>query len=610
MVVVSPAKHSSTPARAMIGTLTLCAALLATAVSGNELRGNRSPYLAMHGDDPVAWRAWGPAALADARSSGRLLFVTSGYFTCYWCHVMQRESFLDEEIASALNRDFVPVVVDRELHPALDARLIDFVQRTRGAAGWPLNVLITPQGYPLVGITYLPRDAFLEFLGNVRERWSAEREELSALAKRATEQIQRQRTDAAVDPVAKTMWSALRRQFELAADEFNGGFGQQSKFPMTPQMLALLDIFAITQDKALGEFLSLTLERMAYRGLYDVVGDGFFRYTVDPDWREPHFEKMLYDNAQLATLYFRAARIMDDSRWIDVARRTLDFMLTDMWHEQGGFIAALSSVDGRGEEGGYYLWEHAELERVLSEPELALLRGEWFWYELQATHVPGSLPMPNLAASYPDAVRKARSRLARHRAQARVLPRDTKRLAAWNGLALSALAEGLSHDRQRYLQSATALRDFVATSLLGEQRVLREPGDAGQATLDDYVLVARGLLDYSDALDSRRERDLAARITVWAWQRFHVDGGWLTAPDSLLPGGAAMPLFSDDVLPSATAAMSDLLLRLSDVPALAERRADMRSLLRAGSASMLEAPLWSASHIAMLVSEAGPGGVQ
>jgi uncharacterized protein YyaL (SSP411 family) len=319
---------------------------------------------------------------------------------------------------------------------------------------------------------------------------------------------------------------------------------------------------------------------------------------------------MLYDNAQLALLYFRAARIMNDPRWVDVARRTLDFMLADMWHAQGGFIAALSSVDGRGEEGGYYLWERTELERALSESERALLDGAWFWYELQATHAPGHLPMPNLAALYPDTVRKARARLAEHRAQTRVLPRDTKRLAAWNGLALSTLAEGLQHDRQRYLQPATALRDFITASLLGEQRVLREPGDAGQATLDDYVLVARGLLDYANAVDSRHERDLAARIVVWAWQRFHVDGGWLTAPDSLLPGGSAMPLFSDDVLPSATATMAGLLQRLPDVPALKEPRTRMRSLLRAGNASMLEAPLWSASHIAMLVSAAGPDGVQ
>ncbi|MDH3451434.1 MAG: DUF255 domain-containing protein, partial [Gammaproteobacteria bacterium] len=281
----------------LAAALLLCATLFAGLASSNELRGNRSPYLAMHGDDPVAWREWGLPALQEARRSGRLLFVTSGYFTCYWCHVMQRESFLDKEVASTLNDNFIPVVVDRELLPALDARLIDFVERTRGAAGWPLNVLITPQGYPLVGITYLPRDTFLQFLHNVRQRWAAERDELSALAKHAAEQIRQQRSAAAEDPSAKTLLSAMRRQLESVADDLNGGFGQQNKFPMTPQLFALLRIYAATGDPALGEFLSLTLERMAYRGLNDVIGGGFFRYTVDPDWREPHFEKMLYDNA-------------------------------------------------------------------------------------------------------------------------------------------------------------------------------------------------------------------------------------------------------------------------------------------------------------------------
>ncbi len=320
--------------RTLPTTFLLILGLLALPVQAallNELRDHPSPYLAMHGADPVHWQIWGPDALERARSENRLLFISSGYFACHWCHVMQRESYQNPETAALLNRHFIPVKIDRELQPALDAHLIEFVQRTRGSAGWPLNVFLTPEGYPLLGMTYERPTAFRELLGKLQNAWSRESDKLKGMALKASEQMARSRSPAAVEPVDP---QGLRRRLVASAlelgDDLQGGFGRQNRFPMAPQLSVLLDSLRPQPNPELHAFLELTLDQTATQGLRDHLAGGFFRYTVDQGWQIPHFEKMLYTQAQLILLYIKAADVLERTDYLDVARDTVEFVVREM----------------------------------------------------------------------------------------------------------------------------------------------------------------------------------------------------------------------------------------------------------------------------------------
>ena len=265
----------------------------------NRLAGHPSPYLAMHGKDPVHWQDWGPEVLRLAQAENKLVFISSGYFACHWCHVMQRESYHDPAIAELLNRHFIAVKLDRELHPALDAHLIAFVERTQGNAGWPLNVFLTPAGNPLVGLTYAPPAKFRELLQRLAETWTKEAAALKDVARRAAAELGAQAASPAVSPDLGALRIQLSAQALQLGDELQGGFGRQSRFPMIPQLLALLELLEIQPDARLRSLLQLTLDQMAGQGLRDHLGGGFFRYTVDPGWQIPHYEKMLYTNAMM-----------------------------------------------------------------------------------------------------------------------------------------------------------------------------------------------------------------------------------------------------------------------------------------------------------------------
>ena len=335
----------------------------------NQLEGHASPYLALHAQDPVAWQDWNERAVARARAENKLLYLSIGYFSCHWCHVMQRESYRDPGVAEFLNANFIPVKVDRELETALDARMIEFAQATQGRAGWPLNVFLTPEGHPLYAVLYLPRDDFLQVLRRLQGVWQEDHANLSAVARREASSAQgpgAPRLDPAlVDGLARRIVGGALD----FADPLNGGFGDQNKFPMSPQLEFLLAAQERSAAEPLASMLKLTLDNMWRNGLYDHLGGGFFRYTVDPSWETPHFEKMLYDNAQLALIYLRAADLLNEPAYHQVARQTLDFMAGDMMADEGALVASFSAVDGDDVEGGYYLWREAELAQRLTAPE-------------------------------------------------------------------------------------------------------------------------------------------------------------------------------------------------------------------------------------------------
>ena len=560
----------------------------------NALAGNPSPYLAMHGQDPVEWRAWGPEALAEARRENRPLFVSSGYFACHWCHVMQRESYRNPQIAARLNRDFIPVKLDRELHPALDDYLIGFVERTAGQAGWPLNVFLTPGGYPLVGLTYAPPERFEALLQKVSTVWSQDRETLVDLARRGAEERARDReaSSPSSEPVSippAELAERLRRQALLNADELAGGFGRQTRFPMAPNLSALLELQARSPSKELGAFLRLTLDALGRKGMRDHLGGGFFRYTVDPDWQTPHFEKMLYTQALLVPLFLRAAEVLEVPAYREVARDTLAFLLAVMQGKDGAFIASLSAVDASGVEGGYYLWRPEELESLLDLNERRLLALAW-GVEGPPPHEPGYLPMgerdpARVSAELGLPVQEGERLLASARTKllaarsGRSLPRDDKQLAAWNGLILSALAAGLdAFSDDSYRAAGSALSAYLRERLWdGEtlHRAVSDLGWIGEATLEDYAFVAKGLRDWGLAAGSQAAQELSRRLIALAWERFYGQGGWRLSAKSLLPLVPAEPILSDAPLPSPSAVLIGLTLAGGDKGLTAKAREAM-----------------------------------
>jgi len=334
----------------------------------------------MHGSDPVKWQEWNKESINRAKKEGKLIYVSSGYFSCHWCHVMQRESYKNERVAKILNTYFIPIKVDREINSALDSHLIDFVERTQGRAGWPLNVFITPDGYPLVGMTYVPRKNFIEILNNLKTKWQKERTLLETIARDATNELYTVVLEGS-DKIQVGLGEEYVKRFLLQAeamrDDMSGGFGQQNKFPSFPQLASMLAIYENKPEKELKQFLLLSLNKMASQGLYDQLGGGFFRYTVDPLWQVPHFEKMLYDNALLASLYIDAARIFNNEKFAQIAKNTLNFMLEVFHSKEGAYIASLSAVDDKDVEGGYYLWQADKLKKILNKNEMKVVELIW-----------------------------------------------------------------------------------------------------------------------------------------------------------------------------------------------------------------------------------------
>ena len=579
----------------------------------NQLGGHASPYLAMHGDDPVAWQDWGPRALELAREEGKLLFVSSGYFSCHWCHVMQRESYRDQEIAAIINEHFVPVKLDRELHEALDSYLIDFVDKTQGHAGWPLNVFLTPEGYPLIGTTYLPPDRFRQLLERLHKNWQAEQGKMRNLARRATLQMMLQEAPAEVESLsADVLREGLLRQAVAVADPMEGGFGNQSRFPMAPQLLALMELQAVAPHPELAAFLTLTLDQMAEEGLRDQLAGGFFRYTVDPSWQVPHFEKMLYTQAQLAELYLRAAELFGREGYAEVARDTLEFVLREMAAPQGGFVASFSAIDGAGEEGGVYLWSIDELHALLGEEDTAIARRYWRMQDLPA-HDGGHLPrrgddIATIAGvtglpqdELIQRIEAIHTILLAARGQ-RDLPVDNKTLAGWNGLMLAAIARAARQWQDpRLVQAAADLRDFLRDKLWdGRQlrRALAQGRPIGKASLEDYAYVAYGMAQYADLSADPADRTFVAALLSIAWQRYAQPDGWRRDDQALIPGMGTEPAMPDGALPSPSALLISVALGSGD-PKLVEQAAAAAEL---GRQKVQQESFWYTGHLAALLA--------
>jgi uncharacterized protein YyaL (SSP411 family) len=588
---------------AMRAFLLLLSAILALPVWAqqaplrNQLLNHPSPYLALHGGDPTAWQEWNAETVARARREGKLLLLSIGYFSCHWCHVMQRESFRNPQVAAALNRHFIPVKVDRELNGALDAEMQSFAAATIGRSGWPLNVFVTPEGYPLVALLYAPPQDFRRALTRLAERWQKEGRKLAQAAREAAPpQPAPAEAEARFAPQVGVLYRQRLVQEALAlADTLRGGFGQTNKFPNSPQLAALLDAQRRAPDPKLAEFLLLTLDEMARLGLRDPIGGGFFRYTVDPDWQVPHFEKMLYDNAQLAAVYLDAATVLGRPDYRRIAFDTLDFMLARM-HDAaaGAFITSLSAVDDRGREGGYYLWRKDELQRLLGREDYALVRRIWALDAPPAVDG-GYLAMNRVRPSAEEAPRLQAiyTRLVAERAR-RTLPRDGKLLASLNGLALSALSRAAAEPR--YKDAARALRDFLVGRLISAEGLHKGMAAGrllGPADADDYAYVSQGLLAYAGMAAGKEDRELARKLVEQAWQKFHTPRGWTLDQQPLL----ARPYYQAVVPDGPSPAPSAVLIRTSWELGGSSLRTHALKALNTGYGLLDQGAFWHATQI-------------
>jgi uncharacterized protein YyaL (SSP411 family) len=469
----------------------------------NRLAQETSPYLLQHRDNPVDWYPWGPEALERARAEDRPILLSVGYSACHWCHVMERESFEDVETAAYMNEHFVCVKVDREERPDVDAIYMEAVQAISGQGGWPMTVFLDPEGVPFYGGTYFPPDesrgmpslrmvmeavvdAFERKRGEIRERAAGTRARLGAIGLVEPN---------AEPPEAKELEGAVARLL-ASADPQRGGFGTAPKFPPASALELLL-------ARGEREVVERTLDAMAAGGIYDQVGGGFARYSVDADWLVPHFEKMLYDNALLARAYLHGWQVFGHARYRRVCEQTLDWMLAEMRGPEGGFYSALDA-DSEGEEGRFYVWTPAQIREVLgagAEPVIEFYgvseRGNFEGANI--LHLPGGADAPA-----PAGLTEARRALYEARAQRTWPGLDDKRLTSWNALVIAALAEaGAVLGREDYLDAARECAEFVLGTLSDDGgRLLRtyKDGDARlNAYLEDHAFLLEALLALYEA---------------------------------------------------------------------------------------------------------------
>ena len=587
----------------------------------NSLYDHASPYLAMHGKDPVKWQPWNQQTISIARQQDKLLFVSSGYFSCHWCHVMQRESFQNDKVAALLNSQFVPVKVDRELNSALDTHLIDFVEKTQGQAGWPLNVFITPDGYPLVGFTYAPPENVSQILTALQKEWRTKKQELKDLARTASVELSKAEVSQQArlpDDIAEGMSDVFVSQTFTYADDLQGGFGQQNKFPSVPKLQTLLTIYQQTRNQQIKQYLQLTLHNMASQGLHDQLGGGFYRYVVDPAWQVPHFEKMLYDNALLASLYFQAARILGEPAYKKIAEQTLDFILLELTTTLPAFAASLSAVDDKGIEGGYYLWHVDDLKLLLTADELKAV--SLFWGleggpDLDdGHHLVQMISLDELAKQLQRSVsdsasliESARKKMLNTRSK-RVLPKDDKILTAWNGLTLSALVAGAQHsNKPEYQQAAKRLVSYIHNQLWNNnsktlRRAIGKHGAIGEGGLEEYAYVAEGLLAWWQLVNNPRDKALLEAVLDQAWRRFYGPQGWQLAENMLLKYGTGQTMVSDGSLPSPSAVLIETTYRYALLTNHVNLKQQALKALNVGFNQLQADAFWHATQIRALLS--------
>ncbi len=535
-------------------------------MAANRLAQEKSPYLLQHAHNPVDWYSWGPEAFEKAKKENKPIFLSIGYSTCHWCHVMERESFENEEIAKLMNEFFVNIKVDREERPDVDHIYMTAIQAMNGQGGWPLSVFLTPALEPFFGGTYFPPDrrygrpGFPDVLREISRMW---REEKQKIADWGT-----QISQALKDPrdMSGEMLSvdALRQAYHAFKDMYDpeeGGFGGAPKFPRSETLSLLLRIYRRTGEQKALTMVTQTLDKMVRGGIYDHLGGGFHRYSTDAQWLVPHFEKMLYDNALLAKSYLEAYQVDHNEMWASVARETLDYVLRDMTSPEGAFYSA-EDADSEGEEGKFYVWTEKELEEILTPEEFWKVREV---FQISPLHMNASTPW---SVRYEASLSSAMQKLFNHRKK-RIPPyKDDKILASWNGLMISSMAFAAQIlGEKKYLEGAQKAALFVIKTLWDGKVLKRRYRDGDvryTGSLDDYAFVIQGLLDlYETDFNPywlEIVQNMQVRVDEYFWDVSQ--GGYFSTDSSDGTLLARMKEIYDGALPSGNSVEALNLLRL------------------------------------------------
>jgi len=589
----------------------------------NRLIHEESPYLLQHARNPVDWYPWGEEAFARARKEDKPIFLSVGYSTCHWCHVMERESFEKEDVARLLNEHFIAIKVDREERPDVDDLYMNATQLLTGRGGWPNSVWLTPEGRPWYAGTYFPpedyygRPGFKTILLRLAEVWRTRRPEVESQAAQVWQALQRMSSGGEADGMGELTrqlvgpaMGELRRSF----DPQRGGFGGAPKFPPHGSLSLLLYEYRRTKEDSLLAMATRTLDAMAQGGIYDHVGGGFHRYSTDERWFLPHFEKMLYDNAQLSRTYVDAYLLTGREDYRRVAAETYEWVLREMIGPEGGFYSALDA-DSEGEEGKFYLWRREEILALLGEKE-----GQFFcqvyqvepdgnFREEASGHRPGTnilhlaQPLAETAQAQGLAPADLRRRLERARQKLlevrnqRVWPHlDDKVLTAWNGLMIGSFAFGGRHLKEpRYTQAAEQAAHFVLTTLRRNGRLLRTYRDGVaklNAYLEDYAFLAEGLLELYEATGNRRWLEEAEQLADVLLQQFRdeKEGGFFFTSADHEEWLVRSKQPYDQALPSGNGMAAQVLVRLGQLTGKPQYRAAARTTLDAFVGLMERAP--------------------
>lgn len=471
----------------------------------NSLIKEKSPYLRQHAENPVDWLPWGEEAFYRAGHEDKPIFLSIGYSTCHWCHVMARESFEDSQVAALLNRYYIPVKVDREERPDVDSVYMQACQALTGSGGWPLTIIMTADKLPFFAGTYIPKNSrgnqagLIPLLSAIARRWAEDRESLLKTAGEIESFLSAQREPSPAEP-GEDKLKAAAAQLAAAYDREYGGFGTAPKFPSPHDLLFLLRLAHFTGDKEQRQMVDNSLRQMYRGGIYDHFGGGFSRYSTDREWLAPHFEKTLYDNALLSFLYTEAWQEGHTALYRDVAENTLDYCLRELKAEGGGFFSA-QDADSRGVEGAYYLFTPEEVKSVLGEDA-----GRHFCncYDITPEGNFHGKSIPNLLLNnrwnfVPEGYEEYREKLRLYREERLPLFTDEKILTGWNGLMLMALSRAaFAFGDRRYLMEARELAEFMGEKLYEGGRLMARLCDGElryEAQLDDYAFYALGLLE-------------------------------------------------------------------------------------------------------------------
>lgn len=486
----------------------------------NHLIHELSPYLLQHAYNPVNWYPWSEEAFAKAKTEDKPIFLSIGYSTCHWCHVMEDESFEDEEVATYLNEYFVSIKVDREERPDIDSVYMTVCQSLTGQGGWPLTILMTPEGHPFYAGTYFPkqsrygRPGLMDILKSLIKTWQNHREKIEEV----TSDIQAHLTDLSTHipsqtELSPTLFKNALQHFKAIYDFEFGGFGEAPKFPTPHRLMYLLR----TDDEEAIEMVKKTLDQMYKGGLFDHIGYGFSRYSTDEAWLVPHFEKMLYDNALLIMTYLEAYEVTKEKRYLMIATKTLDYVLRNLHHQEGGFYCA-EDADSEGEEGKYYLFTDEEIIKLLGKEQ-----GEFFNHYYNVTsegNFEGKTILNRLHTSIEldeEKIEPLREKVLAYRASRYHLHKDDKILTSWNGLMLVALAKAYRvTQEEKYESLIHETITFINENLLDQGRLLarfREGKSHFLGYLDDYAFYVYGLIESYQSTFNTDYLSLAIKLT-------------------------------------------------------------------------------------------------